>query len=627
MSGDTAPDRRLILPGALPDAARVRRILELAGWTFVTEGDGARRAVWGRAPTVEGEIGLFPLHLGDPARVAGLRLDPGEDGRFGCSLPRLLDDEAIDDAALLSRARDCVERMRHFGLATGPPAPALPTDAPAPGYALVLDEPAEAARKNDIQELLFVAREENRGARVLVWTGPGGGQMRAGAMMDGVEQITGSPPLRDLLEGAVAVYTIGADLGFDAIFAGHRPRVFGAPFYAGRGLTDDRGPVTRYHRPLTRAQLFAAAMIVAPLWYDPHRDRLCEIEDAIAAEAALTRAAREDAAGYVASGMRLWKRDPVRRMLGGDVRFAAPARAEALSRRTGRRHVAWGSAGSVPADLRMEDGFLRSAGLGARLVPPLSLVLDDLGIYHDPGCESRLERLIADSATLPDAEIRRSEALIARIRRLGLSKYNIGGDAAPDMPPDAILVAGQVEDDASLRHGAGDVRTNLDLLARVRAGNPQRPIVYKPHPDVEAGLRAGRVNPEDIRRHADLIASGADPAALLGKVAEVWTITSLLGFEALLRGLPVTCLGAPFYSGWGLTRDLGPVPDRRTARPGLAGLAHAALVGYPRYRDPVTGLTCPPEVIVERIASGRVPSPPGGLLAKLQGLRATRFPR
>ena len=48
-------------------------------------------------------------------------------------------------------------------------------------------------------------------------------------------------------------------------------------------------------------------------------------------------------------------------------------------------------------------------------------------------------------------------------------------------------------------------------------------------------------------------------------------MTSLLGFEAMLRGVKVTTTGAPFYAGWGLTRDLGELPARRTARPDLDG--------------------------------------------------------
>jgi capsular polysaccharide export protein len=32
---------------------------------------------------------------------------------------------------------------------------------------------------------------------------------------------------------------------------------------------------------------------------------------------------------------------------------------------------------------RMEDGFIRSSGLGSDLLAPLSLVLDKTGIYYD----------------------------------------------------------------------------------------------------------------------------------------------------------------------------------------------------------------------------------------------------
>ncbi len=104
-------------------------------------------------------------------------------------------------------------------------------------------------------------------------------------------------------------------------------------------------------------------------------------------------------------------------------------------------------------------------------------------------------------------------------------------------------------------------------------------------------------------------------------------MTSLLGFEALLRGMPVTCLGTPFYAGWGLTRDLAPVPPwRRAQAVSLAALAHATLIAYPRYCDPVTRLPCPAEVVVDRLAAGTVghPGAANRLLSKLQGLFASR---
>ena len=109
--------------------------------------------------------------------------------------------------------------------------------------------------------------------------------------------------------------------------------------------------------------------------------------------------------------------------------------------------------------------------------------------------------------------------------------------------------------------------------------------------------------------------------ALIAQADRVVTMTSLLGFEALLRGVPVTVTGAPFYAGWGLTEDLGPVPARRRARPSLDAMVHAVLIAYPRYHDPITGRPCPVEIVVERLAAGTVPGPvlPLRALSKLQG--------
>jgi capsular polysaccharide export protein len=283
--------------------------------------------------------------------------------------------------------------------------------------------------------------------------------------------------------------------------------------------------------------------------------------------------------------------------------------------------------------IRIEDGFLRSRGLGAALVPPLSLADDDSGIYYDPARESRLERLIA--GPLPPGGAERARRLREQILAGGVTKYNLPGTgtdatalaplraARPEAP--VILVPGQVEDDASIRLGAGEIRTNRALLEAARAANPDAILLYKPHPDVEAGLRPGAV--PDANTRADLVLRDTSAAEALALADRVWTITSGLGFEALLRGLPVTCLGAPFYAGWGLTDDRGPVPDRRKAvlpRPDLDRLVHAALIAYPRYLDPVTQTPCPPELAVERLATGQTGRRhlPLRMLAKLQGLFA-----
>ena len=83
----------------------------------------------------------------------------------------------------------------------------------------------------------------------------------------------------------------------------------------------------------------------------------------------------------------------------------------------------------------------------------------------------------------------------------------------------------------------------------------------------------------------------------------VWTITSTLGFEALLRGIPVTCLGMPFYAGRGLTTDHAPRPPHRGDAT-LTDLTHACLIGYPRYFDPRDGKPISPEAAVQLLIDG-----------------------
>jgi len=664
-AADRTPRRLYVYNGGFLTQKRVRRILELSGYEIRLgkPGAGDLVGIWGQSPTsprgeavaarTEAAIlrvedaflrSVLPGRNGEPP--LGLHLDRSGvhfDPATRSDLETLLATAPLDDTALLDRARDGIDRLRagHLSKYTGVD-PALPV--PDPGFVLVIDQTrgdasvtASRADRNTFREMLFLAREAHPGARILVKTHPETrlghrqGHLGADDLDEGMALLTDPVSPWTLLEGAIAVYTVSSQLGFEAILAGHKPVVLGQPFYMGWGLTDDRTPLDRRQRRLTRAQLFAAAMILYPTWYDPYRDRLCSFEEAVSTLEAETRAWRDDHAGWVGAGMRLWKRAPLQQVFGRHrkMRFADGDRAIDLARRDARRLMVWAGKTTEALDtagaVRVEDGFLRSRGLGANLVPPLSLVLDDLGIYYDPSRESRLEWLINRAETLRPAERDRARALIARITGLGLSKYNLSAGGLPDdLPPGRrILIPGQVEDDASIRLGAPDIHTNRALLEAARAANPAAILLYKPHPDVEAGLRPGAV--PDAGRIADRVLDRTDPVAAINAVDEVWTMTSALGFEALLHGRRVTCLGQPFYAGWGLTDDRAMPLPRREARPGLEGLVHAALIAYPRYHDPVSGRPCPVEVAVDRLASGTIPAP--GLanraLAKLQGAFAS----
>jgi len=683
--GEPLPRRLFYYNAGFLRQKRLRRIMALAGHELCLGLPGPEDGVvvWGRSPyaargeAVAARRGLPLVRLED-AFVRSLRPGRMGDGPMGLmidglgvhfdsaapsTLERILRHHPLDDSALLVRARDGMARLQALDISKynlhRADAP-----LPAPGYVLVVDQtagdasiPHGGASAQSFAEMLATAEAENPGARIVIKTHPetqlGLRAGHFGAVQTSPHRVLLTDPVSPwaLLQGAVAVYVVSSQLGFEAILAGHRPQVFGQPFYAGWGLSDDRNPPPRRGRNLSRAQLFAGAMLLAPIWYDPCRDRLCQFEDVIDQLEAKLRAQRQDRMGHVALGMRAWKRGRLQQFFGREKPLIFRDKADSacqLAQKTGRGLLVW--AANAPAELaapdlachppacpppvchRIEDGFLRSRGLGAELVPPLSLVVDDLGIYYDPNRESRLERLI--QAPLPPGGRARAERLLAQLLAAGVSKYNLAARALPDLGAGRrILVVGQVEDDASIRAGAGKVNTNLGLLAAAAQANPEARIIYKPHPDVEAGLRRRAIAPEALQGLADVVADRADPLALIAAADEVWTMTSLLGFEALLRGKPVTCLGAPFYAGWGLTRDLGPVPTRRhhaddghpLPRPDLLHLLHAALIGYPRYYDPLTRRPCPPEVAIDRLATGPLPAPRLHLrlLAKLQGRLAS----
>ena len=92
-------------------------------------------------------------------------------------------------------------------------------------------------------------------------------------------------------------------------------------------------------------------------------------------------------------------------------------------------------------------------------------------------------------------------------------------------------------------------------------------------------------------------------------------MTSLAGFEALIRDKPVGVHGIPFYAGWGLTDDRMAVP-RRTRRITKEMLGAAALILYPFYIHPLSAMPCTPEELVEEIALKREVK--AGLMARVR---------
>lgn len=410
------------------------------------------------------------------------------------------------------------------------------------------------------------------------------------------------------------VYVVSSLLGFEALCAGKNVHVFGQPFYAGWGACATELIFER-RKGIKRSveELFHAAYIDYSRYLDPYTGTLTDIETTIETLHKLRQQRFQTDINYHCLGFKRWKQSHILPFLAhtsGKIIFHK--KPPVLGKND--RLVLWASketpslSKQYPTLLRMEDGFIRSVGLGSDLVKGMSLVLDKTGIYYDPNTASDLERILNKNDFSKDI-LKQAEEIKKTILSLKLSKYNADNSqldkSAWPKNKEIIFVPGQVSNDASIRCGAiGEIKTNLDLLKEARKTNPKAYILYKPHPDVTSGNRIGYIPTHIAKNYVDEVITGVHIQDILPHIDAVHTITSLVGFEALLLGKSVHCYGMPFYAGWGLTHDSVTI-NRRKTRLNLNKLIAGALLCYPSYWDWTNSIPINAEQCLERLNNER----------------------
>jgi len=260
---------------------------------------------------------------------------------------------------------------------------------------------------------------------------------------------------------------------------------------------------------------------------------------------------------------------------------------------------------------RIEDGFIRSIGLGSNKTKPLSLVIDNDSLYFNSQVESKLEQLIKKKSNVySNEELERSKKLIDLITQHKISKYNFINDNSSELDElidndkKTILVIGQVEEDMSIKMGYDGEINNLELLKLAKQENNNSTILYKPHPDILTGNRKNLTSLEEYEGICTIVPQETNLHSLIKLSDHIYTITSLSGFEALLYKKKVTCLGSPFYAHWGLTddRQTTPIP-RKNIKLTLEELVFSALIDYPQY------LYGSPEETIKNILSRKAMRP------------------
>ncbi len=554
----------------------------------------------------------------------------------------MLENEGWEDPALLKDAQRAIDYIRTYNLSKynhAPDAPPFLLTTPANRLrVLIIDQTLGdssvglgLASAHTFEEMLRTAHKNHPGAAFFIKTHPDVLAGKKKGYLTGVQgphaTVIGEnySPLSILREADV-VYTVTSQMGFEALLWGKEVHCFGMPFYAGWGLTHDHLSCVRRTKKRKLVEVFAAAYMRYARYVNPITGQPCSIFDTLRL-LATQRQINERNRGYTAAlGFKHWKKPHARAFLHGtDSRiqfFHTEEKAILAAKKNKGRLAVWASSASptLPAKcaeaqvplVRLEDGFLRSVGLGSDYGHPLSLVQDIEGIYYNPNEPCLLESLFLRKpfhtprehnthVSFTDALLRRARKLRAYIVEEGITKYNLKNKNATPLDfaehadgAEIILVPGQVEDDASVRLGGMGIHTNEDLLRTVREINPHAYILYKPHPDVEKGNRIGKIPDEICQRYANIIIRDRSMAEIFPHIDAVHTLTSLTGFEALLRGISVHTYGGPFYAGWGLTTDRIAFP-RRNKPISLDALVAGALILYPCYYDWRTKLFCTPE--------------------------------
>ena len=235
---------------------------------------------------------------------------------------------------------------------------------------------------------------------------------KSGYLVDRARQLGLSLVTGDISAAQLAACSsvhVGTSLyGLEVLMRGGKVVCHGQPFYAGWGLTEDRQPIARRAQDRSLRELFVAAYLIYPTYVDPVTNKACDLATIVDHVSTQIDQRQRVGGRLICVGITPWKRRYINRYL-----FCSDYAHRHLSV---PQFLRWDSARAEPARVlvwgrkppdsklervlkrhqitRMEDGFIRSVGLGSNFTAPRSLVIDQEGIYFDATGPSALETLL-----------------------------------------------------------------------------------------------------------------------------------------------------------------------------------------------------------------------------------------
>jgi capsular polysaccharide export protein len=413
--------------------------------------------------------------------------------------------------------------------------------------------------------------------------------------------------LPTLLSQGPQVFVLTSLAGFEGLLHQCNVTTFGLPWYCGYGLTHDYHPDIKPLRDRRKTtdiySLFHAAYIDYTHYIDPMTQQRLDIFTIMHFFARIKRHVNMMQGHILAIGIRPWKKKdfyPWVKTPYNQVSFCGSyadiKQQIEKNPQTDFKLIVWGYykpeiIKQVKCTypkleiMRIEDGFLRSYGLGSDFFAPLSLCIDSGDLhFHAQNRENSDFHTAIRQSSCHDMALKRVQDFVKIMHDNRISKYNVEPKININVPKNKhiIFVSGQVSGDASLNYGGleAHLKDDFGLLSQVRKDYPASYILYKPHPDVTQGNRKKSKNDiycEAIYDQKIIKISIIDCIQVSDMTA---TLTSQTGFDALIRGKKVHCYGNAFYKNYGLCANDTPQSQAIS----LDNFIHAALIDYPIYQ-------------------------------------------
>ena len=255
--------------------------------------------------------------------------------------------------------------------------------------------------------------------------------------------------------------------------------------------------------------------------------------------------------------------------------------------------VRWGICNEKPIYV-LEAGFISSIYPLGNKESPISFHVDSTGsLYLDGDGNNEVVNFLNSEEELSDKEEIELENLRKSIIENGISKYNFSKNIKGAGEKSKILIIDQTRNDFSIQMAGANEQTFDNMMDMAIANHPFDSISIKVHPEVLLGIRDGNINIDKYRNKDNVIilSDNLSPKDLFDGVEHVYTVSSTLGFEALLYGKTVHLFGKSFFGGWGLTIDYVEYKNRKRSRK-IYDLMYAIYVNSTFYKNVNTNKPC-----------------------------------